>query len=199
MKMLIMLLLSLWRPDAAFALSLGHLELKCLAFLSSVYSEKRFSTSSAIISAMAREEVAAGDGALRTWRTRLPTSPTPPSKTKSSTRFPSRSRAWARTPAGPLQRKTSRVKEAPLNCNHHECESEKIVSLLYLSTSLSESSGMYFCRILTWAPMKTPLYISPSPYVMFLSTSFWRPLQQKHREVKYTVWITDRSFPTTFN
>ena len=46
----------------------------------------------------------------------------------------------------------------------------------YLSTSLRESSGMYFCRILTWAPINSPLYISPTPYTMFFSTSFWRPL-----------------------
>lgn len=48
----------------------------------------------------------------------------------------------------------------------------------YLSTSLGEISGMYFCRILTCAAVKMPLYISPIPYVMFLSTSFWRPLQR---------------------
>lgn len=59
--------------------------------------------------------------------------------------------------------------------------------LLYLSTSLSLSSGMYFCRILTCAPMKIPLYISPIPYVMFFSTSLWRPLQNKKTKIKFSL------------
>lgn len=58
-------------------------------------------------------------------------------------------------------------------CNKHQ------EWFLYLITSLRESSGMYFCRFLTCAPMKSPLYISPTPYVMFLIISFWRPLQVK--------------------
>lgn len=65
-------------------------------------SNLRF-TSSAIIFAMAREEVAAGEGAFLTWRILLPISPLPPSNTKSSTKFPSLSNAWALTPDGPLQ------------------------------------------------------------------------------------------------
>src|ERR1700730_5808619 len=54
---------------------------------------------SAIISAIASEEVAAGEGALRTCKG-------PPSwfTTKSSTRVPLGARAWARTPAGPGRR-----------------------------------------------------------------------------------------------
>lgn len=120
-----------------------------LFILRLLYSAKHSSTLSAIISAMASEEVAAGEGAFLTWSTRLPRSPSPPSNTKSSTRFPFRSSAWARTPEGPLR------------------------------TSLRESSGMYFWRILTCAPMKSPLYISPTPYVMFLITSFWRPLKDR--------------------
>ena len=51
---------------------------------------------------MAREEVAAGEGALRTWRIRLPSSPSPWVKTKSSISWPSASIAWALTPVGPL-------------------------------------------------------------------------------------------------
>lgn len=43
---------------------------------------------------------------------------------------------------------------------------------LYLSTSLRDNSGIYFCRILTCAPMKMPRYISPMPYEMFFNTSF---------------------------
>ncbi len=45
---------------------------------------------------MASDDVAAGDGALRTWSTRS----VPPSW-KSSTSEPSRASAWARTPLGP--------------------------------------------------------------------------------------------------
>ena len=66
------------------------------------YRWKRSWTFSATILAMARDEVAPGEGAFLTCRTRLPMSPEPPSNTKSSTKFPSRSMAWARTPAGPL-------------------------------------------------------------------------------------------------
>lgn len=58
-----------------------------------VHSWKRRSTSSAIMAAMAREEVAAGEGAFLTCRILLPTLPVPPSNTKSSTKFPSLSRA----------------------------------------------------------------------------------------------------------
>lgn len=54
--------------------------------------------------------------------------------------------------------------------------------MLYLSTSFSEISGMYFCRILTCAPIKIPLYNSPKPYIMFLITSLWRPLQNKNKQ-----------------
>jgi hypothetical protein len=41
--------------------------------------------------------VAAGEGAFLTWRMRFPASPTPPSNTKSSTRFPPLSTACALT------------------------------------------------------------------------------------------------------
>lgn len=58
-----------------------------------VHSWKRRSTSSAIMAAMAREEVAAGEGAFLTCRILLPMLPVPPSNTKSSTKFPSLSRA----------------------------------------------------------------------------------------------------------
>ena len=51
---------------------------------------------------MASEDVAAGDGALVTWNALSPVEPTwPPSKTKSSTKFPETSTACARTPEGP--------------------------------------------------------------------------------------------------
>ncbi len=53
--------------------------------------------------AIAREEVAAGDGALRTCKVRFPMSVLPLSNIKSSTNLPSLSKAWALTPAGPLQ------------------------------------------------------------------------------------------------
>ncbi len=58
---------------------------------------------SATMRAMAREDVAAGEGALRTWSMRPPNAPVPLSNTKSSTSWPSEFRACARTPAGPLQ------------------------------------------------------------------------------------------------
>ena len=67
------------------------------------YRLKRSWTFSATIFAIAKEDVAPGEGAFLTCRTRLPMSPAPPSNTKSSTKFPSRSIAWARTPAGPLR------------------------------------------------------------------------------------------------
>lgn len=70
--------------------------------IGSNYRWKSFWTRSAIILAMAKEDVAPGEGALRQWRILGPSSPTPESKTKSSTRLPWTSRAWARTPAGPL-------------------------------------------------------------------------------------------------
>ena len=57
---------------------------------------KRSRAVSASIAPMASELVAAGDGALRTWRMR----PCPPRR-KSSTSVPSRSSACARTPEGP--------------------------------------------------------------------------------------------------
>lgn len=66
------------------------------------YSENCVATFSTIILAMARLDVAPGDGALRTWSTRSLNSPFPASNTKSSTKFPSSSIACARTPAGPL-------------------------------------------------------------------------------------------------
>ena len=69
------------------------------------YKLKVSCTLSAIISAMAREDVAAGEGELRTCMIRLPSCPSPWSKTKSSTRLPSLSKAWARTPVGPLEEK----------------------------------------------------------------------------------------------
>ena len=55
--------------------------------------------------AIAREEVAAGDGALRTCNVRFPMSVDPLSNMKSSTSLPPLSNAWALTPAGPLQTK----------------------------------------------------------------------------------------------
>lgn len=67
-------------------------------------SWKRRWVSSAMAAAMAREEVAAGEGAFLTCRILLPTAPVPPSNTKSSTRLPSLSRAWALTPEGPLKK-----------------------------------------------------------------------------------------------
>lgn len=62
---------------------------------------------SLIISAIAKLLVAPGLGAFRTCKTHLLNSPWPLSKTKSSTKFPSGSRAWARTPDGPLQQTLS--------------------------------------------------------------------------------------------
>ena len=67
------------------------------------YILNRRSTSSTIISAIANDEVAAGEGALRTWSILFPRLPWPPSKIKSSTSFPSSSRACALTPDGPLK------------------------------------------------------------------------------------------------
>ena len=58
--------------------------------------EDLHSTRSAISRASASEEVAAGEGALRTWSARSVSE-----TTKSSIRLPSRPSAWARTPAGP--------------------------------------------------------------------------------------------------
>ena len=67
------------------------------------YKSKRSFALSLTNLAIDKDDVAAGDGAFLTCRTRLPMSPTPPSNTKSSTRFPSWSMACARTPAGPLK------------------------------------------------------------------------------------------------
>ena len=53
----------------------------------------RRSTSSAIISAIAKDDVAAGDGALRTCSILFPSAPWPSSKIKSSTNLPSASKA----------------------------------------------------------------------------------------------------------
>ena len=60
------------------------------------------STLSDIIFAIAREDVAAGEGALRTCKVLFPTDVVPTSNMKSSTKLPSISSACARTPDGPL-------------------------------------------------------------------------------------------------
>ena len=57
-----------------------------------------------IISAIANEDVAAGEGALRTCNMCDPTSPTPLSNIKSLTSEPSAANACALTPEGPLQK-----------------------------------------------------------------------------------------------
>lgn len=64
-------------------------------------SLNELSTLSEIILAMARLEVAPGEGALQQWRILLPVGPSPYSKMKSSTSEPSILSACARTPAGP--------------------------------------------------------------------------------------------------
>lgn len=61
-----------------------------------------FSILSAITLAIANEEVAPGDGAFLQCKIRLLRGPAPESNTKSSTRFPFESMAWALTPLGPL-------------------------------------------------------------------------------------------------
>lgn len=78
---------------------------KTALHLAGVHNSNLCFTSSAIISAMARGEVAAGEGAFLTWRILLPRSPVPPPNTKSSTKLPSLSNACALTPDGPLQNK----------------------------------------------------------------------------------------------
>ena len=65
-------------------------------------NENIVSALSATISAIASEEVAAGEGALHTCSMWRPSSPAPLENTMSSTRFPLASIACARTPAGPL-------------------------------------------------------------------------------------------------
>ena len=54
-----------------------------------------------MVSAIPRDEVAPGDGALRTWM-----APSDSAMTKSSTSFPLADTAWARTPA-PLYTRSS--------------------------------------------------------------------------------------------
>jgi len=57
---------------------------------------------STIISDIAKDEVAAGDGAFRTCKQCRPSSSLPLSKMKSFSRLPSGCKACARTPDGPL-------------------------------------------------------------------------------------------------
>ena len=65
---------------------------RCVIFLYSHFLNSNIvSALSATISAIASEEVAAGEGALRTCSTRRPKSPGPLPNTKSSTRRPSTS------------------------------------------------------------------------------------------------------------
>lgn len=78
---------------------------KRLVFAGIFYRPKLSLALSATILAIGIDEVAAGDGALRTCRILLPKGPYPVSNMKSSTNLPSLSRACARTPDGPLKRK----------------------------------------------------------------------------------------------
>src|SRR5215211_5105482 len=64
----------------------------------------RLSARSAMSRARASADVAAGEGALRTWRARSVSE-----TTKSSTSLPSRARAWARTPAKPPSKSSGRI------------------------------------------------------------------------------------------
>jgi len=109
--------------------------------------ENSVSILSAIILAMARLLVAPGEGAFLQWRTRLASGPdpSPRSKTKSSTRLPCRSIAWARTPAGPRW------------------------------MSYSVMSGMYFCNALTCRLMNHDLDISLSPKPTYLLAILTKP------------------------
>lgn len=71
-------------------------------FLLIIYHSKSFADFSVTILAIARELVAAGDGAFLTCSILEANGPVPESKTKSSTNEPSVAKAWALTPAGPL-------------------------------------------------------------------------------------------------
>ncbi len=86
------------RPGRAY----GSAELTEDEAGSSASSPNAWSTRSAISPAMPSDEVAPGDGALRTWMTRRSVL-----NTKSSTRLPSAASAWARTPDGPGSRSAS--------------------------------------------------------------------------------------------
>src|SRR5581483_4576483 len=89
---------------------------------------------------IASDDVAAGDGAFRTW-----TTPSDPSKTKSSTIDPSAFIACARTPDGPG------------------------------SVSSTRNSGMYRWSAATYALRTRSRYISPIPTDKYLEASLMKP------------------------
>ena len=138
---------------------------------------------SATILPIGIEGVAAGDGALRTCNILLPRWLEPWSKIKSSTNFPSRSNAWARTPVGPLKEIHSANCEGDISNDLFKKRYSKLMIRdlvkLYLITSETLSAGTNCWRTPTWALLKALLYNSPIPGVMFFNTNFLVPLHNE--------------------